>query len=110
MELTERRLLPFLSSAPLRALILPILWRTRIRGRPLRFAGDRKVRAAANSHDRSAKRRTAPAIVTAVAGNHNAAPITTTAAPARAATAFALPQPKTAAGRRYAAFTTAGPL
>ena len=30
--------------------------------------------------------------------------------PAVAATAFALPQPKTAAGRRCAAFPTAGPL
>ena len=50
-ELTERRLLPFLSSAPPRALILPILWRTRIRGRPLRLAGDWKVPAAANCHE-----------------------------------------------------------
>src|SRR5205807_1850354 len=39
------------SSAPPRALILLILWRTRIRGRPLRFAGDWKLPAAANCHE-----------------------------------------------------------
>jgi hypothetical protein len=37
--------------SPLGALIVSILWRARIRGRPLRFAGDRKVPAAANSHE-----------------------------------------------------------
>ena len=37
--------------------------------------------------NRSPKQRTAPAIVTAVDGSRNAVPITTTAAPARAATA-----------------------
>src|SRR5260370_23224603 len=39
-----------LISEPPRAVILPILWRTRFRGR-LRFAGDRKVPAAANSDE-----------------------------------------------------------
>jgi hypothetical protein len=40
-----------MSSAPPRAVILPILWRTRFRGRLLGFAGDRKVPAAANSDE-----------------------------------------------------------
>ena len=47
-----------------RAVILPIFWRTRFRGRLLGFAGDRKVPAAANSNkpepeaeDRTGNRR-----------------------------------------------------
>jgi hypothetical protein len=56
------------------------------RGRWLGFVSDRKVPAAA-SNKPEPKAENRPAIVIAVYGSRNVAPITTTAAPARAATA-----------------------